>query len=297
MIKRAKDMLPTRIYLSGGGICAMAHVGALMELAQDIPLHAIKEWMGVSAGSLVAMCLSIGYTLEEVYDISVRFDFTNIKETDSLPGWILHFGMDTGERLLRLVHACLHIKGYPSDLTFEALQKRTNKSLRVVATNLNEAIPAVFSADLTPNYQVADAVRASMGAPYLFQPFLCPETHTYLIDGAVISNYPLFILPKEEHPFTLSILIRTNVEPMKGDIADMGLDELLTRPLYVALREKAEMETKLYDTKVIQIQLGEINILDFSLEEATKQEIIRRGREAVKAFYAAEPRRERRHSV
>lgn len=78
-------MLPHRIYLSGGGMCAMAHVGALVELSNTITIHTIKEWMGVSAGSLIAMCLSIGYTLEETYDISVRFDFTAIKEVDSIP--------------------------------------------------------------------------------------------------------------------------------------------------------------------------------------------------------------------
>jgi predicted acylesterase/phospholipase RssA len=289
-------MIPTRIYLSGGGICAMAHVGALMELSSHIPLSAIKEWMGVSAGSLVALCLAIGFTLEETYEVCVRFDFTQIKEMDSIQGWILHFGLDTGERLLRLVHACLHVKGFPSSLTFEALLQQTGKSLRVIATDLNDATPAVFSPDTSPRYHVADAVRASMGAPYLFQPFPCPETGHYLIDGAVISNYPLFVLPVSEHTHTLSILIRTNVEPLRGDIAEVGIDELLTRPLYVALREKAEMETRLYDTRVIQIQLGEINILDFSLEEATKQEIIRRGQEAVRVFWAI-PRRERRHSI
>jgi predicted acylesterase/phospholipase RssA len=68
-------MIPYRIYLSGGGICAIGHVGALVELANHIPLKAVKEWMGVSAGSLVAMCLSIGFTLDELYDICIRFDF------------------------------------------------------------------------------------------------------------------------------------------------------------------------------------------------------------------------------
>ena len=60
-------MLPHRIYLSGGGMCAIAHVGALIELSNRIPLKAVKEWMGVSAGSLVAMCLCIGFTLDELY--------------------------------------------------------------------------------------------------------------------------------------------------------------------------------------------------------------------------------------
>jgi hypothetical protein len=61
-------------------MCAIAHVGALIELSNHIPLKAVKEWMGVSAGSLMAMCLCIGFTLKELEDFCVRFDFTNIKE-------------------------------------------------------------------------------------------------------------------------------------------------------------------------------------------------------------------------
>ena len=38
------------------------------------------------------------------------------------------------------------------------------------------------------------------------------ETNHYLADGGVISNYPLFVLPKDEHIRTLSILIRTSIK-------------------------------------------------------------------------------------
>jgi len=106
-----------------------------MELSHHIPLHAIKEWMGVSAGSLVGMCIAIGFTLEELYSFSVRFDFGQIKEPDTVPGWIVHFGMDTGERLHRLVNACLHVKGLSSDTTFRQIQEQCGVSLRILATD------------------------------------------------------------------------------------------------------------------------------------------------------------------
>lgn len=183
----------------------MAHVGALQELSNHVPLHTIKEWMGISAGSLVAMCICIGFTLEELLEFSIRFDFMNIKEMDSIPGWILHFGLDTGERLHKLIDACLHVKGQSSDLTFQECYDRFGKSLRIMATDLNDVLPITFSHTTTPTYRISDAVRASMSAPYYFQPFLCPQTGHYLVDGAVISNYPLFVLPKEEHEQTLSI--------------------------------------------------------------------------------------------
>ena len=274
----------------------MAHVGALQELSKYIPFSHIKEWMGVSAGSLVSMCLCIGYTLEEVYDFCVRFDFTNIKEVDSIPGWILHFGMDTGERLHRLIDACLHVKGLSSKLTFQECKEQFGRSLRVVATDLNTAEPCIFSPTDTPHYCISDAVRASMTAPYYFQPFLCPETGHYLVDGAVISNYPLFILPEEEHARTISLLIRTSVEKVK-EVMDLELDVLLTRPLNIALREKATIETRCYDSRCIQIQLGEINILDFSFDEETKNTIIDKGKEAVIAFFQKRPLSIRRHSI
>lgn len=288
-------MIPRRIYLSGGGICAMAHVGALLELTKRVPLHAVKEWMGVSAGSLFAMCICIGYTLEEMRQFSIRFDFTNIKDVDTVPGWILRFGMDTGERLHRLVEACLHVKGLSSNFTFKDCYDQFGLSLRIVATDLNDAVPKMFSHTDTPDYHIADAVHASMTVPYYFQPFLCPVTGHYLVDGSVISNYPLFVLPKEEQEETLSILIRTSVEKVE-DLMSLGMDELITRPLNVALREKISIETRFYDVGCIQIMLGELNMLDFSFDEEIKHRIVEMGRDAVIQYWNQQKKPQRRHS-
>jgi NTE family protein len=284
-------MLPYRVYLSGGGICAMAHVGALIELSKHIPLQAVKEWMGVSAGSLMAMCLCIGYTLDELLDFSVRFDFTEIKEMDSVPGWILHFGMDTGERLHRLVLACLHVKGLPSEFTFQDCLTQFGISLRIIATDINDACPIIFSSTTTPTYCIADAVRASMSAPYYFQPFICPVSNHYLVDGAVISNHPLFVLPDEEHSRTLSVLIRTSIEK-KTHATEMVINEFMMRPLQIALSEKNKIESRFYDTRCIQIMLGEVDILDFAMEREMKQTMIQKGKDAVREFMGKyKPRR------
>ena len=289
-------MLPHRVYLSGGGICAVAHVGALMELSKHIPLKTVKEWMGVSAGALVAMCLCVGFTLDELYKVCVEFDFANIKEYDSVPGWLLHFGIDTGERLHKLIEACLHVKGLSSDFTFKDCLNQFGKSLRVVATDLNEAKSVTFCPKLTPDYRVADAVRASMSYPYYFQPFICPISGHHLSDGAVISNYPLFVLPKEDHIQTLSILIRTLVEP-KEDLMGLELEELISRPIKIILTERTNIETRFYDSQCIQIDLGNLNTLEFSFDEDTKQFIVQKGRDAVCDFLKNRRKPMRRWSV
>lgn len=289
-------MLPHRVYLSGGGICAIAHVGALIELSKHISLKTIKEWLGVSAGSLVAMCLCIGFTLDELYEVCVRFDFTNIKEYDSVPGWLLHFGIDTGERLHKLIEACLHVKDLSSEFTFEECYKKFGKSLKVVATDLNDAKSITFCHKNTPNYKLADAVRASMSYPYYFQPFICPDTTHHLADGGVISNYPLFVIPKEEHATTLSILIRTSIEKQQN-LLDLAMEELIMRPIQIVLTERTNIESRFYDSKCIQIELGKLNILEFSFDEETKSYIVEKGKEAVSNYFKNYPKPKRRYSV
>jgi NTE family protein len=289
-------MLPYRVYLSGGGMCAIAHVGALIELSKHIPLQAIKEWMGVSAGSLVAMCICIGFTLDELYKVCVEFDFTNIKEYDSIPGWLLHFGIDTGERLHKLIEACLHVKGLSSDFTFKDCYDKFGKSLRIVVTDLNEAKSKSYCYNETPNYKVADAVRASMSYPYYFQPFICPETNHYLVDGGVISNYPLFILPKEEHSRTLSILIRTSIKTHKN-LMEADIEDMLMLPIQIILTERTNIEARFYDSQCIQIKLGNLNILEFSFDEETKNMIVEKGKNAVKDYFKNYPKPKRRYSI
>jgi len=288
-------MLPYRIYLSGGGVCGVAHVGALMELSKRVPLKLVKEWMGVSAGAFLAMCLCIGYTLEEVQELCINFDFTNIKDYDSVPGCLLHFGIDTGERLNKLLIACLHIKGLSSDFTFKQCYEQFGSSLKVVATDFNDAISISFCYKDTPDYKISDAVRASMSLPYYFQPFLCPVTNHYLMDGAIISNYPLFVLPEEEYSRTLSILIRTSVGKV-DDIMSLNMDELVTRPLRISSMEKGNLELKVYNANCIQINLGNINTMNFSFDEETKRIIIKKGKDAVTDFFKGHTIK-RRHSL
>ena len=289
-------MIPHRIYLSGGGMCAIAHVGALIELSKHIPLKAVREWMGVSAGALMAMCVCIGFTLDEMKDFAVRFDFSNIREYDSVPGWVLHFGIDTGDRLQKLVEALLHVKGLSSDLTFKECYEKFGLSLRTVATDLNDGNALSYSPKETPDYKIADAVRASMSFPYYFQPFLCPVTGHYLADGGVISNYPLFVLPEGEHSRTLSLLIHSGIEKV-DDIMESGIENMFIRPLRMTLLAKQQLEKRFYEAQSIQITLPNLNILEFSYNEETKNSIIESGIKAVQTFFKVVKKPIRRHSV
>jgi NTE family protein len=285
-------MIPYRIYLSGGGMASITHIGALQELSTRFSIKAVKEWMGVSAGGLLAMCICIGYTLDELMDLFMRFDFTNVNDVDSISGWLLYFGMDTGDRLYRLITACIRVKGLSSELTFQQVYDMFGCSLRIVATDLNEGKPIMFCHDTTPDYCVADAVRASAGIPYYYQPFICPKTGHFLVDGACTSNIPLFLLSKEEQARTLSILIRIGVEYKEV----LEIQDFMLRPLNVLYAQKMHIESTFYDAHCIQIMLDGIDIMDFSLADDVKCTIIQKGKDAVRNYFLIQPRVKRRNS-
>jgi NTE family protein len=134
-----------------------------------------------------------------------------------------------------------------------------------------------------------------MSYPFYFQPVLCPETGHALIDGGVISNFPLYLIPKEDHPRTLAILLDLSMR-IAESLDDLSPEQLLVRPLAIALTEKTNIETTLYDVECIKIPLGDVNVLDFSLSEETKKELVEKGRRATEEWFRTRPRPVRRNS-
>jgi predicted acylesterase/phospholipase RssA len=171
-------MFVRRLYLCGGGTNAVALGGALEHLEQEGILRCIKEWMGISAGALGAMCLAAGYTVAEMKRFFLEFDYQAITDPDVATGWLMNMGYDTGNRVQRLLNAILKEKGHADTITFEQLAGKTGYSLRVWATNMNKGVLEEFSDKKTPAYCVSHAVRASMTLPYYFQPFKCPISGT-----------------------------------------------------------------------------------------------------------------------
>ena len=273
-------MIPKRIYLSGGGVTVIAHMGALKELQKRGYLASVREWVGVSAGALLSLCLVIGYTLEEIEDFYLRFDFTNLVDIDSAPGWIINYGLDTGNKLRKLVEACLHVKGLSETITFKELCNR-GTSFRIFVTDLHRAELVEYSDRLTPNRSVVDAVTASMSLPYYFQPVIDSETGHFLIDGGTMSNYPLYMLTHEELAETLGIYLRT----VPSAVEELEIQDLAFRPVQILLSMRARFETRQYMTQTILVELGHKSAIDFGIDNAMKQDMIRMGREATVAFF------------
>jgi predicted acylesterase/phospholipase RssA len=285
-------MLPRRIYLCGGGVNAIAHIGVLEELEKREQLKLIQEWIGISAGALLAMCLVAGYTLPEAREFMLGFDFNELSDPDSAPGWVVNGGFDTGNRLQRLICALLNQKGYGPDTTFEELYTKSGLKLRVYATDLNSSTLIEYSPTATPTYPLKYAVRASMSIPYYFQPVTCPQTGHLLVDGGVITNFPLAWMSEAERSETLAICFRNKSEPKET----LELMDLIMQPISILTTARQSLDCAAYMHQTIVVHVGARSPVHFGINSDEKGELLALGRTGVEEYFAR-MRPVRRYSV
>src|SRR5690606_37715204 len=81
------------------------------------------------------------------------------------------------------------------------------KKLRIIASDISEGRLMVLPDDLPlygldpSNFPVSHAVRMSASIPYFFVPVLIRNVNPrpiYVVDGALLSNFPLWIFDKEQ---------------------------------------------------------------------------------------------------
>ena len=272
---------PRKVVLSGGGMRAVAHIGALQILESNNLLSQVKEYVGVSAGAFLAFCLVIGYTLKEIQHIVLSFDFHLIRNItpESMMEFPTSFGVDSGEKLLKLLHSIMRIKGVSLELTFAELSKE--KSFRCFATDIYTLQVREFSREKTPSVKVTSALLASMCLPAYFTPIEDPETGHLLVDGGVMHNYPMGFLTPEEQAQSLGLAFtydHTTVET----IPDIGSFFYQIFACYYMPRTKSSQQK--YKERTILIPCGHVPAWDFEASVEDRQGLIALGEKAAKEY-------------
>ncbi|MFD2999604.1 patatin-like phospholipase family protein [Pontibacter toksunensis] len=213
----------TRYYnlaLEGGGIRGIAYGGALTELEDHHILPGIKRVAGTSAGAIQAALLAVGYTPDEITDITFRTPVQQFNDgrfiffggTNRL---FKQYGWYRGDKFTEWLGEQLKAKTGKSDITFAELHalngKENFRDLYVTGTNLTDQCTVIFSHETYPNMQVKHAVRISMSVPLYYRAVLLDQQGQIvtkarrgldvdvLIDGGVLANFPLDVFDKEEY--------------------------------------------------------------------------------------------------
>ena len=317
----APDELTADGVFSGGGIKGLAFAGALAA-AEEVGYSLWHELAGTSAGAITAMALAVGYDAKGIREALDRFDFNRLADF-GLPvhllgagrNLIFHESVVEGDALTAFIRSLLddaHIEGVYADMTFGDLQQlEPRRTLVVVGADIAHARMVEFPSDvalyldaegraLDPDaFPIYKAVRVSAGFPYFFPPVgdlrdASTKKPGVLVDGGVVSAFPLFVFDKPEpkHP-TWGFHLHSGFDvaenqPSHRDIG--GLEwpkEMLEGILETAMNARDKFELRRFASRAIPIPTGGVSTLNFSLSTQEKQYLYDSGLKAATEFFAA----------
>ena len=296
-VKQNKNILripPRRLAFCGGGIRCVAHVGVLKAMHQAGLLGCVKEMIGISAGALFALLYVLGYSIDQIEELALNFDFRILGDInpEDLLLFSVTLGLNSGDMLDKLVGSVLHQKGFDKDVTFSQLATKTQFGFRCYATELQTSTIKEMSAATTPDMLVRTAVRASMSLPIMYSPV--PYDSTLLVDGGLLHNLPLVFLNEAEVADTWGVLF---VSPNKKvEVIDSVVD--FFKYIYdgVVLMRNLPCIQK-YKERLIVIESDDFSSLNFGESKASRAEFIRRAELATISFLGSRKVPRRRVSV
>ena len=188
----------TCLCFSGGGVKGLCFIGVLEKLIKHkkIELNKIDMYVGTSVGSIISFLLILGFTIEEIKEFIITFNFSKLNEEIDCINLIEKFGINNGEKIKLLFIKFLELKLNVKDITFKELFNKIQIKLLIVGTNLTKCQEELFSVDTTPDMSVITAIRISMSIPIIFTPVI--YNNSVYVDGALVNNFPINYCPKDK---------------------------------------------------------------------------------------------------
>ncbi len=224
----------------------------------------VKEISGSSAGSILALFLALGMSVDEILDMALDLDvpkFVKIR----IGSFFNKFGFVDLEPIReKLVEIC------GCDPTFEELDMK----IYVSAYCLNSSTTDYFSRDTHPNMKVIDAVCMSMAIPLIFA---CGKYNgKSYIDGGTQEQYPMTpFLGKKPHEVTCIKLKMDQVYQEEINNPRQFVESLIRSTL------TNRVEYSEY-TKMIEINVADTNIFDFNMPYEDKVKLYNIGYYTIK---------------
>jgi predicted acylesterase/phospholipase RssA len=250
--------------------------------------------IGVSAGALFALMYVLGYSISQIENLGIGFDFRILGDInpEDLLLFSVNLGLNSGHMLDRLVASILHQKGFDKDITFEELAARTSLGFRCYATELQTSTIKEMSAKRTPSTMVRTAVRASMSLPIMYSPV--KDGESLLVDGGLLHNMPMVFLTEEEIQDTWGVLFVNKPAKIKAVESVINFFQYIYDGA-VIMRNLPFI--KKYKERLILVGSDTFDSLNYAESKANRQMFIKKAEETGWKFLTTASRPARRFSV
>jgi len=267
---------------SGGGIKAICLIGFFKSMYNYIDINQIKHYIGTSAGAIISLCMNIGYSIDEITTILLKYDFNKLfpsLETETLDDLLLNFGLSDGNEIKKFIVDLIEYKfNNKSNITFLELYELTNIKLTVATTNFTSQTIEYWNYINTPNNLIVDGMMATSRVPFVYTPLKI--NGNYYLDGGLINNYPIEIIPTHEIDTVIGICLTTtkNTDDIKN-LFDMNnkYDKIISYMidiLMIAFNSKLLATNKLYMDRTIMLENKFANFLDIDVSDDIKNSMI-----------------------
>lgn len=184
------------LILSGGSIKGVCQLGGLKYCVDHgiIDLNLINCFIGTSVGSIIACFLSLGISIDHIFDFVINLDMAKISDLD-FGKLICDLGLNDGLVIENFIEEVLKKKTQVSRITFKKLYELFNKELIITGCSVKSGLKT-FSYVETPDMSVSLAIRISISIPILLTP-VCHEGELW-IDGGFPDHYPYELVKDPE---------------------------------------------------------------------------------------------------
>ncbi|GBF22822.1 putative esterase of the alpha-beta hydrolase superfamily [Candidatus Gastranaerophilus sp. (ex Termes propinquus)] len=272
--------------LGGGGIRGVAYVGALRALLEQNVN--ITGYAGSSIGAVFTSLLAVGYSLDEIEHLFMNLKMDIFKDIN----FDFHkgFALSRGEKFLLWIRDLIESKYYGEKYVKNEMPpvkfSDLDMHLIILSINLTDSSFKEFSRTITPDAEIALAVRASVSMPGLYTPVF--QGSDIIVDGDLIKSWPLWRVSPNLRP-SGSRILEFRLEDVQTDKKiNNGLDYL--NAVYNTISGFAtDFIIDLYSERdkfdYIKINSTDVRVLDFLLSNAKKQELIRVGYETTMEYF------------
>ena len=280
--------------MAGGGMLGLAHVGALDALESRGLLRCVKEYVGVSAGALVAFGICIGYTVAEMRSINTAFDFSLIQNLDpeALFMFMESYGLDNGQNFDKLLSILLRKKGLSPTITFAefAQQFPDRPQPRIYATNIQTCLKKEFSAKESPDAALKLAVLASAAIPLVFSPVRDGSSGELLVDGGLIIQSPFHHLSDEERAETICLSFNRRNKVIEDDVPINNISAFFRRIYYSIYYHQDRAMHERWGHRIAYLETGNLSPFKFGATSEEKEALFQSGRTSMENFLKTEGR-------
>jgi predicted patatin/cPLA2 family phospholipase len=252
--------------LCSGGMKGIVYFGILsyLETNKFINLNNIHTYAGSSVGGLIGFLFSIGYSVNEMIDFTLNFNFASIQTELNCEDIFTNYGICSNHKIVIILEHFLKHKYNIIDITFIDLYKLTGKKLVIIGTNISDSCYEVFDYNNTPDMSVMLALKITSCIPVLFEPIL--YKNKYYVDGGIGNAFPINYCNINT---TLGLYVITRNR--KIDSIKNVMLSCITILQNVPYKERIEYNN------VIKIENIDINFDEFDASKERKQELIDRG--------------------